>query len=59
VPTIDDMTSDDKKLIIRYERLRRQLTKLIARIAQVDDELVEIELHLPDEYTYEGDTPVV
>ena len=52
------MSSEEEKLIIRYEKLRRQLTELIASVDEVDYKLVEIERHLPDEYTYAGDTPL-
>jgi len=44
-----------KNLIAEYERLRRVMHELTARMNAVDARLIEIEKDLPDDYQYPGD----
>lgn len=46
-------------LIAEYVRLRLELDGLDRRYEEIEARMVEVELLLPDNYTYPGDPPLV
>ncbi len=48
---------DDNGLIAEYEWLRRMMSHLEIQTERIDRQLIEMENHLSDDYTFPGDPP--